>query len=201
MTRTEGLAANNKLLDELVALAAELEAGATASLFRFGASRAYMEIVRLRLAAIREMAVPGFPTWQQFLERRMAPAMRTCFTVEERQDKIAQKLANAADLLRTRVDVELEQQNRDLLSAMNERTRLQLRLQRTVEGLSVAAISYYVVSLIGHLFEGIHESGIDARLLGVHLDVGLLTALAVPATVLGVWSVVRRIRRAHDTED
>jgi uncharacterized membrane-anchored protein len=201
MTLTEGLAANNELLDELVALASEIEAGATASLFRFGASRAYMEIVRLRLAAIREVAVPGFPTWQQFLDRRMAPAMRTCFAVEDRQEKIAGKLANAADLLRTRVDVELEQQNRDLLSAMNERTRLQLRLQRTVEGLSVAAISYYVVSLVHHVFAGIHESGIDARLTGLHLDVGLLTALSVPVAVLGVWSVVRRIRSAHGDDD
>ncbi|MEP9354608.1 DUF3422 domain-containing protein [Xanthobacter sp. KR7-65] len=197
MTSAKGLSDNNKLLDELVALAAELEAGATASLFRFGASRAYMEIVRLRLATIREMSVPGFPTWQQFLDRRMAPAMRTCFSLEERQDKIAQKLANAADLLRTRVDVELEQQNRDLLTSMNERTRLQLRLQRTVEGLSVAAISYYVVSLVHHLAEGIHESGIDVSTLGVRLDVGLVTAASVPLALLGVWSVVRRIRRSH----
>ncbi|MFG1347517.1 DUF3422 domain-containing protein [Xanthobacter autotrophicus DSM 431] len=201
MTATKGLSDNNRLLDELVALAAELEAGATASLFRFGASRAYMEIVRLRLATIREVAVPGFPTWQQFLDRRMAPAMRTCFTVEERQEKIAQKLANAADLLRTRVDVELEQQNRDLLTSMNERTRLQLRLQRTVEGLSVAAISYYVVSLVHHLAAGLHESGVDAAMLGIHLDVGLVTALAVPLSILGVWSVVRRIRSAHGDHD
>lgn len=201
MTSAKGLSDNNRLLDELVALAAQLEAGATASLFRFGASRAYMEIVRLRLATIREMSVPGFPTWQQFLDRRMAPAMRTCFSLEERQDKIAQKLANAADLLRTRVDVELEQQNRDLLTSMNERTRLQLRLQRTVEGLSVAAISYYVVSLVHHLAEGIHQSGIDVKTLGIHLDVGLVTAAAVPLSLLGVWSVVRRIRNAHGDGD
>lgn len=201
MTCAKGLSDNNKLLDELVALAAELEAGAAGSLFRFGASRAYMEIVRLRLATIREMAVPGFPTWQQFLDRRMAPAMRTCFAVEERQDKIAQKLSNTADLLRTRVDVELEQQNRDLLTSMNERTRLQLRLQRTVEGLSVAAISYYVVSLVHHLAEGIHESGLDVKTLGLHLDVGLVTAAAVPLALFGVWSVVRRIRNAHGDSD
>lgn len=201
MTATKGLSDNNRLLDELVALAAELEAGATASLFRFGASRAYMEIVRLRLATIREMPVPGFPTWQQFLDRRMAPAMRTCFALEERQEKIAQKLANAADLLRTRVDVELEQQNRDLLTSMNERTRLQLRLQRTVEGLSVAAISYYVVSLVHHLATGLHESGVDVATLGVHLDVGLVTAISVPLAIFGVWSVVRRIRRSHGDSD
>jgi len=200
MTCSQGLTANNKLLDELVALAAELEADAAGTLFRFGASRAYMEIVRLRLGTIREVPVPGFPTWQQFLDRRMAPAMRTCFTIEERQEKIARKLSNAADLLRTRVDVELEQQNRDLLTSMNERTRLQLRLQRTVEGLSVAAISYYVVSLVTHLAEGLHESGIADR-LGLHFDVGTVTVVSVPLVVLGVWGVVRRIHRAHGDHD
>ncbi len=200
MRRSEGLAANNRMLDELVGLSAELEAGATASLFRFGASRAYQEIVRLRLATIRENPVPGFPTWQQFLDRRMAPAMRTCATVEERQANISAKLARAADLLRTRVDVEVEQQNRDLLASMNERTRLQLRLQRTVEGLSVAAISYYVASLVHLTAEGIHQGGLDAR-LGFTLDPGAITALAVPVAVLMVWWMVRRIRNAHGDHD
>ncbi len=200
MRQSEGLAANNRMLDELVALSAELEAGAAASLFRFGASRAYEEIVRLRLSTIREQAIPGYPTWQRFLDRRMAPAMRTCLTVQERQANISGKLARAADLLRTRVDVEVEQQNRDLLASMNERTRLQLRLQRTVEGLSVAAISYYVASLVHLLVEGIHEGGLDAR-LGFTLDPGLVTALSVPVAVLLVWSMVRRIRRAHADHD
>ncbi len=200
MTRTAGLSDNHRLLDELVALAAELEANAAGSLFRFGASRAYMEIVELRLATIREVPLPGWPTWQQFLNRRIAPAMRTCVSVEERQDKISRKLANAADLLRTRVNVELEQQNRDLLTSMNERTRMQLRLQRTVEGLSVAAISYYVVSLIHYLIKGLYEAGLNDR-LGFHLDAGLVSAALVPVVMLAVWGVVRRIRNAHGDEE
>src|SRR5262249_56180919 len=149
--RAEGLPANTRLLDELTAWAAELEAGAGGSLFRFGASRAYNEIVQLRLNTIGERPFGGYPTWSQFLARRMAPAMRTCATIEERQANLSTKLARAANLLRTRVDVELEQQNRDLLQSMNERTRLQLRLQATVEGLSVAAISYYVIGLLGYV--------------------------------------------------
>ena len=104
---TEGLEANQRLLDELTALAAELEAGAAASQFRFGASRAYDEIVQLRLQTIGERKVGGLPTWTSFLARRMAPAMRTCATLEERQANLAEKLARAANLLRTRVDVEL----------------------------------------------------------------------------------------------
>jgi uncharacterized membrane-anchored protein len=190
MKRTEGFEANQRLLEELTALAAELEAGAAGSLFRFGASRAYDEIVHLRLQTIGERAVPGFTTWSAFLARRMAPAMRTCTTLETRQADLSTKLARAADLLRTRVDVELQQQNRDLLQSMNRRTQLQLRLQATVEGLSVAAISYYVVGLLGYLLKGLHDAG-------VLVDVSLATAVSVPAVVLLIWGIVRRIRRRH----
>jgi uncharacterized membrane-anchored protein len=190
MQDSEGLAANHRLLDDLTALAAELEAGAAASLFRFGASRAYSEIVSLRLATIGERKVGGLPTWSSFLARRMAPAMRTCATMEERQANLSRKLSRAAQLLRTRVDLELEEQNRDLLRSMNERTRLQLRLQATVEGLSVAAISYYVVGLFGYLVKGAHDGGVP-------VEPTVATAAFVPVAILAVWWVVRRIRRKH----
>jgi uncharacterized membrane-anchored protein len=187
----QGLETNQALLDQLTALAAELEAGAAASQFRFGASRAYDQIVHLRLETIGERKVGGLPTWTSFLARRMAPAMRTCATLEGRQASLAEKLARAANLLRTRVDVELEQQNRDVLRSMNERTRLQLMLQATVEGLSVAAISYYVVGLFGYLVKGAHDSGL------LRLDPSLLTGAFVPVAVLLVWWIVRRIRTRH----
>jgi uncharacterized membrane-anchored protein len=190
MRRTEKLVDNHRLLDELMELAAELEAGAAASLFRFGASRAYNEIVHLRLQTIGERKVAHFPTWSSFLARRMAPAMRTCATTEARQAELSEKLARAANLLRTRVDVELEQQNRDLLESMNARTRLQLRLQTTVEGLSVAAVSYYVVGLFGYLMKGLRDRGIP-------VDETLASALFVPVAVLVIWWVVRRIRKKH----
>jgi uncharacterized membrane-anchored protein len=187
----QGLEANQKLLDELTALAAELEAGAAASQFRFGASRAYDQIVHLRLQTIGERKSGGLPTWTSFLARRMAPAIRTIATLEERQKNLAEKLARAANLLRTRVDVELEQQNRDVLRSMNERTRLQLMLQATVEGLSVAAISYYVVGLFGYLVKGLHDAGV------IRIDPSLATGAFVPIAVALVWWIVRRIRKRH----
>ena len=190
MRRTGKLTDNQRLLDELTELAAELEAGAAASLYRFGATRAYNEIVQLRLSTIGERKVGGLPTWSSFLARRMSPALRTCATTEERQADLSEKLARAANLLRTRVDVELERQNRDLLKSMNERTRLQLRLQTTVEGLSVAAVSYYVVGLFGYLVKGLQDEGVP-------INISLATALFVPVAVLAIWFVVRRIRRRH----
>jgi uncharacterized membrane-anchored protein len=190
MRGTAGLADNRARLDELTELAAELEAGAAASLFRFGASRAYNEIVRLRLETIGERKVDGLPTWTSFLARRMQPAMRTCITTEERQADLSSKLERTAELLRTRVEVALQQQSQDLLKSMNERTRLQLRLQATVEGLSVAAITYYVVGLIHYLAEGVAAAG-------VHVEPGIVTAAVVPVVALVIWWVVRRVRRRH----
>jgi len=187
----QGLDANRRLLEEFTALAAELEAGAAESQFRFGASRAYDQIVHLRLQTIGERKFDGLPTWTSFLARRMAPAIRTITTLQERQANLAEKLARAANLLRTRVDVELESQNRDVLRSMNERTRLQLMLQATVEGLSVAAISYYVIGLFGYLVKGAHDAGL------VRIDPALATGAFVPLAVVLVWWIVRRIRTRH----
>ena len=179
------------LLDEMTAIAATMESEAASSNYRFGASRAYDSIVGQRLEAIDEAPYGGWPTLAAFLSRRMAPAMRTCQMLQQRQLDLSRRLARAANLLRTRVDVALEQQNRDLLSAMNDRTRLQLRLQQTVEGLSVAAIAYYVVSLFGYLAKGAKDAG------HLPIDVGIATALFVPVAILGVWLMVRRIRHGH----
>ena len=93
----------------------------------------------------------------------------------------------AGELLRTRVDVQRKGQNQALLERMDRRADLQLRLQHTVEGLSVVAISYYAVGLAGYLL------GPAAYAVGV--DKGLLTAGLVPVIVLAVWLGMRRIRR------
>jgi uncharacterized membrane-anchored protein len=191
MRRAGDLASNHKLLDELTALAAEVEAGAAASVFRFGASRAYGEIVEQRLQTIGERKVGGLSTWSSFLARRMKPALRTCVTIESRQSSLSLRLARAADLLRTRVDVELEQQNQELLQSMNARTRLQLRLQTTVEGLSVAAITYYVVGLFGYLVKAAHDSGRMAT------EPSIVTAVFVPIAGSIIWWTVRKIRNKH----
>ena len=185
-----GLEDNRRLLDRITTIAADLEAQAAATSYRFGASRAYGDIVDQRIRAIGEEPVTGYRSWESFLRRRMGPAMQTCRSVEARLTDLSTRLSRAANLLRTRVDIELEQQNRSLLESMNRRAKLQLRLQRTVEGLSVAAVSYYVVGLIGYLVAGVNGAGI-------FVPAGLVEAMAVPVVVLGVWWVVRRVRRTH----
>lgn len=195
MRVAKNLSDNHQMLDELTALAADVEAGAAASQFRFGATKAYEEIVTQRLHIVGERKVPGYPTWTSFLARRMAPAMRTCAATETRQANLSLRLTRAANLLRTRVDVELEQQIQELLKSMNARTRLQLRLQTTVEGLSVAAITYYATSLFKELAEAAHRAGY------LHFDLAYATAAFVPLAALGIWIIIGRVRRSHILED
>lgn len=184
----------DELLSEITRLAAELEANAALSLYRFGASRAYYGIVQERIHTLAETAVPGYETLGFFLERRLAPAMRTCQSVEERQANLSRKLARATALLRSWIDVELEQLNSTLLNSMDRRAKLQLRLQQTVEGLSVAAISYYVVGLFGYVAKAAHG-------LGLPVKPETLTGVAVPFVMLGMWLLVRAIRHRHAEED
>jgi uncharacterized membrane-anchored protein len=189
LTEISGFGDESALLKRLSTLAAEAEAVAAATNYRFSAARAYSALVGQRIEDLRGARLEWMQPLDEFLLRRLAPAMETCNNVHARQESLSVRIARASDLLRTRVDVALEAQNRDLLRSMNRRARTQLRLQQTVEGLSVAAISYYVVGLIAYAAKA--ASG-----TGVKVDPDLVAGLAIPVVVALVWFAVRRLRRA-----
>jgi uncharacterized membrane-anchored protein len=195
LANPESTTSERQLLKELTDLAAESERVSSDVTYRFSATRAYAEIVRQRVRALREDRVSGLQPAGDFLLTRFEPAMETCDNLAQRLDALGGRVARASNLLRTRVDVALEEQNRDLLHSMDRRARLQLRLQQTVEGLSVAAISYYVVSLIIYLARG-------ARKFGSTLDPYVIGMISLPFVAAGIWYGVRRVRkavsRAHD---
>jgi uncharacterized membrane-anchored protein len=182
------------LLQELTRLAAEVESGLSASQFRFGACRAYAELVRTRIAELRERRLSGLQTVDEFMSRRFTPAVATCATVSQRLHDLSERVAQASHLLSTRVDIAREHQNHALLASMDRRAKLQLRLQQTVEGLSIAAIVYYMAGVAGYLAKG-------GRSLGAPLDVDLFVGLSVPLLALLAYGAVRRARRrARDNE-
>jgi uncharacterized membrane-anchored protein len=190
IAEVKGIDANRKLLAQLTSLAGRIEASSSKTQYRFGASWAYHQIVRARSEELNEEPVEDWPTLSRFLERRIAPAIRTCGSIEDRQERLAGKLSRAADLLRTRVDIELEQQNGEMLAAMNARADQQLRLQKTVEGLSVAAISYYVAQL---LFQLVAPLGLDAFAPEKSIKAGLVVVSVVTVALL-----LRRVRKMHE---
>jgi uncharacterized membrane-anchored protein len=122
--------------------------------------------------------------------RRYDPAMRTVRSTETRLTTLVDRARRAGELLRTKVDVERSAQNQALLESMDKRADLQLRLQKTVEGLSVVAISYYAVSLVGYLAYPLAEI--------VGMTKGALTALITLPVVGAVWYLVHRIRRSME---
>lgn len=185
------LADEGALLDDLMKLAADVEQRDAATRFRFGAARAYHGLVLQRIAELREERLPGVQTLGEFMDRRLAPAMATCESVARRQEELSARIARAGQLLRTKVEVALERQNQALLESMNRRARLQLRLQRTVEGLSIAAITYYAAGLTGYLAKA-------AKSAGVPLDADVVVAAAIPLIAGALWFALRRIRRGID---
>lgn len=182
------------LLDRLTRLAAEIESREARSRYRFSAARAYYEIVQRRIDDLREGRIEGLQTVREFTERRLAPAMNTVRDVSRRQDLLSQRVARATQLLSTRVDLTRERQNQALLASMDRRARLQLRLQQTVEGLSVAAITYYLVGLIGYAAKSLAEAGLALR-------PGVVTGAAVPVVAVAVYLGTRRVRRRMERDE
>ncbi len=183
----EGARPAEETLPQLLGIATELETIAAQSAFRFGATGAYEAIVKDRVAVLREQRCAGRQTFGEFMIRRYQPAMRTVASTDRRLATLADRAMRAGQLLRTRVEVERSAQNQQLLQSMNRRADLQLRLQRTVEGLSVVAISYYAVSLAGYvLYPFASPNGMSEGMLG---------ALITLPVVAFVWFLVRRVRR------
>jgi len=177
-----------EMLHEVTRLSALIEQLSTAAAFRFGAARAYRALVAQRGEELRETRLPGLQTLTEFLERRFQPAMAYCDAVAARLASVSERIARASGLLRTRVEIERERQNQALLAAMNRRAKLQLHLQQTVEGLSVAAIAYYASGLVGYLFKAIAKAGVP-------IEPELATGIAVVPIVLGAWWGMRTVRR------
>jgi uncharacterized membrane-anchored protein len=173
-------------LDQLLKMSAEIEYLSASSAFRFGAAGAYEAIVNQRIQVLREERIGGRQLFAEFMTRRFDPAMRTCRSAQERLSALSARAERAANLLRTRVDVANQAASQETLRAMDRRAALQLRLQETVEGLSVVAISYYAVNLAAGLIAPLTDR------LG--LDKPLMLALLTIPVVLLVWMMVRRIR-------
>lgn len=184
---TDGGHPAEDLLPQLLSTSAELETMAARSEFRLGATGAYEAIVNQRIASLREERFGGRQTFADFMLRRYEPAMRTVKSTERRLKRLSDRAIRAGDLLRTRVDVERSAQNQALLESMDRRADLALRLQHTVEGLSVVAVSYYAVSLVSAFLLPLSEwYGVDKK--------ALIALVTLPVVGL-VWLGIRRIRK------
>ncbi len=177
-----------QLLDQLTHLAGQIESQYAALHSRFSASAAYFALVDKRISELAETPIDGLQTIREFMDRRLSPARNTCEWAVRRQDALSQRVSRMSNLLRTRVEIKQQQSSEALLMTMNERQDVQLKLQSTVEGLSVAAITYYIVGLISYLAKG-------AQSLGWPLSPETTAAALIPAVALVIWWSLRRLHR------
>lgn len=177
-----------ELLDRLTKLAAQIENQESQHHYRFSASRAYYQLVQQRISELREERLTGLQPFREFTELRLAPAMNTCSATAARQESLSLRIARATQLLSTRVSLTREHQEMAVLESMNRRADLQLRLQQTVEGLSVAAITYYIIGLIGYAAKGLAA-------LRLPVNPEMAEGLSIPLVVLFVTLSIRRIHR------
>lgn len=182
---------DRELLNRITALNSEGMTAFSGPLDRFSATAAYARLVRQRIAELREGRVEGYQRLGVFVERRFDPAVQTCATTEQRIDKFFRRLDRASDLLRTQVQVQLEEQNASLLASMDERTRAQTKIQQAVEGLSVVALTYYALGILKLVTDSSQKF-----LPGVNFSI--LTLLSVPVFFGGAYLIIRRIKKGFD---
>lgn len=177
-----------EVLSHIIEMAAWVESARAETSFRFSATVAYHDLVLNRLAALKEDEVSGHLTITEFMTRRLTPAVRTCIATDKNLENLSRRIDRVSDMMRTRVDMTIQSQNQHLLASMDRRSKIQLAMQHTVEGLSVAAISYYSIGLIKYLIDAAYEKGAP-------IDKSLAVGIAVPVVIGGVWWATRRIHK------
>ena len=183
------------LMTELIAEATQVERLIADNSFRFSATEAYFNLTETRLNMLREEKIPTIRTLKQFHVRRFIPAYNTCMSVVKRKQNLSQRIGRTSELLHSRLQLSLEDQNQRLLASMDKRSKIQLRLQQTVEGLSVVAITYYSMGLLKLMVEPLP---IERYL---YLSDSAVVAIATPIIFFSALMVVRRIRKKLGSHD
>jgi uncharacterized membrane-anchored protein len=188
LTQADRETDQHALLDELSNLAARVERLRSDTTYRFAATNAYFDLVRERNRELTEEKIPGLQPIHVFIKRRLAPGIRTCNAVRDRLEDLSRRISQTSSLLRARVELSIQGQNRELLASMNRRSETQLRLQQAVEGLSVVAITYYLMGLLSYVWEGFAWAGWP-------WSKKITFAFAVPVIMLIAWRIIHGVRR------
>jgi uncharacterized membrane-anchored protein len=184
----------HSILSDLTEMAAQIEAVRTRTAFRYNATFAYYELVLKRLNELREDEVSGHLSLTEFITRRLTPAVNTCKSGSDRLENLSLRIDRVSDMMRTKVELLIQEQNQMLLTSMDRRSRIQLKMQHTVEGLSVVAISYYSIGLVKYLID-------SSELVNLPLDKPQLVGLSVPLIIASVWYLTRRVHKRFEKMD
>jgi uncharacterized membrane-anchored protein len=188
MSSTQTLQEEHELLEDLTSLEANIEQIIASTSYRLSATKAYRSIVSDRFKRIRETRIEGRQMLSRYLERRFQPAMNASESIASMLESLSVHISRASQILMARINLAVESQNQKLLNSMDKRAKLQLRLQGTVEGLSIAAISYYIVGLVGYLAKALKE-------MGASINIDLFVGASIPIVLLSMWVGVRKVKK------
>ncbi len=160
--------------------------------YRFAACQAYGDILQARLGAIHERPTPLGSSLSRYILNRVEPALRTYAAMEKRLDVLFAKIERAIELLNVRIGLDVQIQNKEVLQTIAKTGRSQFLLQRTVEGLSTIAISYYTIGMLGYVL------ATPLEMFGIEKT--LVLSILAPFVLLGVWLMVRAVRKRHFSE-
>ncbi|NQD96079.1 DUF3422 domain-containing protein, partial [Pseudomonas sp. CrR25] len=179
-----------QLLSDIASLSARIVRSTVRARQRLSAAEAYAQLVFERIGELRESHVGDCQRLGVFIERRFRPTLRYCAATDQRLVRLGDSVAHLGDLLQVRVQVEVEEQNSEILRSLNARADTQIKIQKAVEGLSIIAISYYLLSLFKLIYQGLHSLG---------ADIAPKTAIAVfaPLALAIIGAIALRIRKAR----
>lgn len=184
------------LFQKLSNLSGKLDNSRAETRFRFSASKAYFEIIDARMKTLNEHEYGDLQTISGFLKSRLEPARATIQSVEKRQATLTDDISRALTLLRTRIEIEMNEGNQALLKSLDGRYKQQLLISQAVEGLSTIAITYYAIGLLSYFLKAFDKAG------QLPVSYTVILAVAVPAILFAVWYSVRRLRlKLHGSED
>ena len=179
--------AHQTSLEALHTLSVEVGRTVEETTFRFSATQAYGQILAERLSRLGETPIGESTTIQRYLDNRAQPALATCRAMEKRLTDLGTKVQRSIELLDATITGSIQTQNQEVLDTILRTAQSQYRLQETVEGLSIIAISYYALGILGYIAEGLHEY--------LPIDKPVLLTILAPLVILVVYFGIRRLRR------
>lgn len=109
----------------------------------------------------------------------------------QRVDASEKSIADLISVLRTRIDLILQRQNLEMLEGMHATAKHQVKLQETVEGLSIIVISYYLTGLAGYVFKAMEKAwGLNSS-----LATGIFVPIAILFSLFMTWKFKKAMER------
>ncbi len=161
--------------------------------YKLSAAVPYDRIIRSNVALLQEQTIAGCRPVSEYVDGKTIGVADGYQQLLKRIGALVNDFQGSIAVIRTKVELHLqhqnlamENQNLKLLRSVDKTTRSQAILQRTVEGLSVIVISYYLSGLGSYVFKALEHRGvIDNHEMASGLFVPVSLVIAFGLILLG----------------